>query len=263
MRALRRAAIVLVLGLAACGRDASPLEQTQANMAKLKSGDIDLRLAARAGSGDTLTAPAGFRMAGPFSLAPTHRLAVFALTYTQLLGDRTRTTKVTSTGSAAFVDTGSKTYRVRDKDLGTLRLADNPSGGISDLGIAGWVEDAKTTRAGATQTITGTVDAADMLSDLARVAGSVGADAGLGALDSDAAARLQKLVKSSSIKVVTGARNHELRTLHAVVDFGTRAPADLKRTLGRYARARIEVDLSMKQLTSELHVAAPRNFVTL
>ena len=256
-----RAAVAL-LALAACGSNASALEQTESNMAKLKSGNLDLRLSATAGSGETATGPVGFRLNGPFSLTGDQELAVFDLEYTKLLGGTSTSTKVLSTGSAAFVDTGAQTYQVADKDLGALRLSDDPSGGISDLGIAGWVNDAKTKKTGDTETITGTVDVGDMLSDLARVAQSVGGEDGLTSLGGDAAERLQKLVRSSAITVVTSADHHELSSLRAVVDFGTRAPTELKRTLGKYAQARIEVRLAMKPLTGPLRVEAPANYVS-
>jgi hypothetical protein len=232
-------------------------------MAKLKTATIDLRLAASAGSGDTVSGPAGFRLSGPFSFEGNHKLAVFNLAYTQLLGSTSKVTKVSSTGSAAFVDAGAKTYRVAQKDLGPLRLADNPSGGFNDLGIAGWVENAKTVKGTTTDRITGEVDAPDLLSDLARVAGPLGGDDQLAALDGAAATRLQNLVKASSIEVVTGAKDHQLQSLHAVIDFGTRAPIELRRTLGKYAQARIDVRVSMKKLTNPLRVTAPDNYVKL
>jgi hypothetical protein len=251
-----------LVGLTACGSKPSALEQTQSNMAKLTSGRVDLELSARAGADETATGPVGFRLSGPFSLEGKH-LAVFALEYKRLLGDTSETTKVTSTGTAAFVDTGTKTYRVAEEDLSSLRLEDNPSGGINDLGIAGWVHDPKTERSGDAETIRGTVDVGDMLSDLARIAGSVGGEDGLSALGGDDGARLQRLVKSSSIAVVTSAKHHQLQSLRAVVDFGTRSPAALKRTLGKYAQARIEVHLSMKPLAEPLRVQPPSDYVSL
>ncbi|MEY2473904.1 MAG: hypothetical protein QOK28_3233 [Actinomycetota bacterium] len=262
MRPRLTALVLFAVLMAACGKS-SELQQTQANMAKQKSGTIDLRLAASAGSGDTATGPSGFRLAGPFSFEGKHDLAVFDLTYTQLLGANSKVTKVSSTGSAAFVDTGAKTYRVAQKDLGPLRLDDSPSGGFDDLGIAGWVENPKTTKGSSTDRITGEVDAPDLLSDLARVAGPLGGDSQLAALNGDSAKRLRKLVKASSIEVVTGAKDHQLQSLHAVIDFGTRAPNELRHTLGKYAQARIDVRLSMRKLTAPLRVAVPDRYVKL
>jgi hypothetical protein len=262
MRSRLVGVVLFAVLLAGCGKS-SELEQTQANMAKQKSGTIDLRLAASAGSGDTLSGPAGFRLTGPFSFEGKHDLAVFNLTYTQLLGAKSKVTKVSSTGSAAFVDAGAKTYRVAQRDLGPLRLADNPSGGFDDLGIAGWVQNPKTTKGSSTDRITGVVNAPDLLSDLARVAGPLGGDDQLAALNGDPAKRLQKLVKSSSIEIVTGAKDHQLRSLHAVIDFGTRAPNELRHTLGKYAQARIDVRLSMQRLSAPLRVAAPDTYVKL
>jgi len=247
----------LALGaLTSCG-EASALEQTQANMAKLTSGDIDLQLSATAGTDDDATGPVGFRLKGPYSTDGKTELAVFDLTYTQLLGSGSKTMKISSTGREAFVDTGDDIYRVPKSQLAPLRLDDNPSGGINDLGIAGWVRNPKTTKANGAERIRGQVDVPDLLSDLARVAGGLGGDNALRALGGDAGERLQELVKSSSIEVVTGAKDHELRSLRALVNFGTRAPVELRKTLGKYARAQLEVRLSMNKLTRALKVDAP------
>ncbi|MEY2468785.1 MAG: hypothetical protein QOF21_1483 [Actinomycetota bacterium] len=246
-------ALALAFGLAACGSEASALEQTEDNMAKLKAATIDLRLAASSGADNSETGPVGFRMKGPFELSPDHDLAVFNLTYTQLLGSNSRTTQVRSTGETAFVTTGGKVYRVADDDLAPLKVSDDAKGGFGDLGIAGWVTDAKvrsgkTVDGERTDVITGKVDAADLLSDLARVAGPLGGDNELAALDDAAGKRLQRLVRASTIEVVTGAKDRQLRSLHAVVDFGTRAPKELRKSLGAYADARIEVQLTLDKV---------------
>ncbi len=148
-------------------------------MAKLKAATIDLRLAASAGSGERASGPVGFRLEGPFAMSSDHDLAVFDLTYTRLLGSNSRTNEVRSTGDAAFVTSGGKVYRVPDDELAPLRVSEEAKGGFGDLGIAGWVTDAKV-RSGErvdgerTQVITGKVNVADLLSDLAAHRGTAG-----------------------------------------------------------------------------------------
>ncbi len=260
-------AIVVTLVAGGCGQP-SALEQTEANMAKLKAATMDLRLAASAGTGDTASGPVGFRLKGPFAFSTDHELAVFDLDYTQLLGSNSRTTEVRSTGEAAFVTAGNKTYRVTDDDVASLRVSKDAKGGFADLGIAGWVKDAKTKSGanedgGPTEVITGKVNVGDLLSDLARTAGPLGGDDQLAALDPGAAERLQRLVRASTITVVTGAKDRQLRSLRAVMDFGTRTPKELRDVLGRYADARIEVRLSLTDRNKSLRVKAPVDYVKL
>ena len=259
---------VLVLGLGACGDSESALEETESNMAKLKAATIDLRLASSAGSGSNETGPVGFRLAGPFTMSAEHDLAVFDLTYTKLLGATSQTTKVRSTGEAAFVTTGGKVYKVAEDDTGPLQVSDDSGGGFGDLGIAGWVRDPKVSAGSTvdgerTEVIKGAVNAADLMSDLTRVAGQFGDDEELAALDDEAAERLQKLVRSSTIEVITGAEDRQLRSLHAVVDFGTRTPKELRKSLGAYADARIEVRLTLKDAPRNLRVETPASYVEL
>jgi hypothetical protein len=260
-------AVLLALAVGACGKP-SALEQTQNNMAKLKAATMDLRLAASAGAGDSASGPVGFRLKGPFAFSTEHDLAVFDLDYTQLLGSDARTTEVRSTGEAAFVTAGGKTYRVADHDLGSLRVSKSTKGGFADLGIAGWVKDAKvksgaTVDGARTEVITGNVNVGDLLSDLARTAGPLGGDDQLAALDEGAAERLQHLVRASTITVITGAEDRQLRSLRAVMDFGTTAPRELRNVLGKYADARIEVRLALTDRNKSLRVKAPVDYVTL
>jgi hypothetical protein len=253
------AATLLVAG---CGEDDSPLAQTERNMASLRAGALDLTLAASAGGEDKPTGPVGFRLRGPFAFSDAHDLAVFDLTYSRLLGGDEETSRVRSTGEAAYVTVDGKSYRVPKADLASLRVSDDASGGFADLGISGWVRDARIAPGDkvdgeVTDVITGEVDAADMLSDLARVASSVGGDTQLSTLDGNGAKRLQKLVKSSSIRVVTTAKRRQLRSLKALVDFGTRTPKALRDSLGPYADARIQVTLTMRKGSPNLRVSAP------
>ena len=262
-RVLTGLALAATLGATgACGASPSALEQTEQNMAELTAADMDLRLSATAGSGDDESGPVGFRIRGPFSMDDDKELAVFDLTYTQLLGGESTETAVRSTGAAAFVETGGQFYKVGAEDLDSLRISEDRSGGFNDLGIAGWVKDPKTTERGRNEVITGEVNAGDLLSDLARIAGSLGGDGQVSGLDGEQADRLGRLVKKSAIEVVTN-KDRELQSLKAELDFGARAPEELRRTLGKYAAAKLEITLAMKELTRPLRVTEPDDFLTL
>ncbi len=47
------------------------------------------------------------------------------------------------------------------------------------------------------------------------------------------------------------------------MDFGSRAPQELRKSLGAYADARIEVRLAIKEASDKLRVEAPSNYVEL
>lgn len=262
------AATAAILLGAACGdEDDGPLSATEDAMAELQAGTLELELSASAGEGDDRTGPVGFRLEGPFSFAGDTELAVFDLEYTRLLGDDERTTAVTSTGEEAFVTVDGAAYRVPADDARALRLGDDEEG-FGDLGISGWATDVEVTDGDEvdgrpTERITGEVDAADLLSDLARLAGSLSGDEELQPLDDDTGDRLQELVRNSSIEVVTDAEDHRLHSLVAVIDFGNAVPEELRASLGAYASSRIEVHLALVPGSDDLEVEAPADFEEL
>lgn len=255
----RLAAVVLaaVAGatLAACGDDGGPLADADKAMAELHAGRLRVQLSATAGT-DEATGPVGFRMEGPFSTADGE-LPVLDLRYTSLLGDDEAVTRVVSTGEAVYVVADGEVTEVPPEDAGALRLGDG-GGGVADLGIAGWVRDPKVeTRDDGSRTVTGTVDVADWLSDLARIGEQVGGGAGGDRrLDDEATERLQGLARSSRLTAELGPDDLP-RSLRTVVDFAGRVPEELRQALGPYAAARIELTLSLEPLTEPLEVAKP------
>ena len=95
-----------------------------------------------------------------------------------------------------------------------------------------------------TRRVTGRVDVADLLSDLARInAQAAGTEAGE-SLDGDRARRLDRLARKSEFTAEPDANNLP-RQLRAVLDFGPELPADLRAALGPYAAPRLEVSLSV------------------
>ena len=258
MRRGRRAVVaglaVMAGSLGACGGDGGPLEDADAAMADLDAGRLRLQLSATAGA-DERTGPVGFRMEGPFSTADG-ALPVLDLTYTRLLGSSESVMRVVSTGEAVFVVTDGKVTPVPPQQSAALRLGDG-DGGVADLGIAGWVDDPKV-RDGAdgARTVTGKLDVADLMSDLARIGEQVGGGTGGQRLDAAAAERLSALARASQVVVELGADDLP-RSLRAVVDFGGRVPDELREALGPYASPRMELTLALERLTEPLVVDAP------
>ena len=247
---------LLALGaLGACGGDDTPLAAADKAMAGLDAGKVRLQLTATAGV-DSPTAPVGFRMEGPFSTAKG-TLAVLDLRYTRLLGGKEDVTQVVSTGDAVYVVAGGRVTEVPTADAARLRLGDG-DGGVSELGVAGWAEDAKVQkRADGTRLVTASLDVADLLSDLARISEQAGGGTGSGLkLDADAAGRLRRLVRSSVLTVELGPDDLP-RSLQAVVDFGGQVPDELRQALGPFAAARLELDLAVERLTKPLVVDKP------
>ena len=251
---MRRVAALLALTLAAVGCGGghdSRLDRAQHAMAGLDRGRIAFRLAASTPA----TKPVGFSLTGPFSMKGGD-LPVFDLRYQRLLGGATDTTEVASTGSIVFVKTGDRVVEVPPQSAARMRLGD-AGGGFADLGIAGWVEHGRETTAGGETTITGTVDVPDLLGDLARViAQTDGRPAP--ALTGDQADALRALVRASSIRVLLHGDDPLPTSVHATIDFGGRVPTALRRALGRYAAASLDLTLQLRRLGSPLTVAPLR-----
>jgi hypothetical protein len=192
---------------------------------------------------------------GPFSYSGEGELAIVDLAYTQLLGDEQVTTRVVSTGTAAYVVADDEVVELAGDDVEPLRLGDG-NGGVTDLGIGGWIRDPEVVDGDGGRTITGEVAVADFLGDLARVGAEVAGDPDVEPLDGDAAERLEGLVQSSEAEVVVGDDGLP-QSLRMVVDFGSEVPPELQEALGPYASARLELTMALERLTEPLQVEAP------
>lgn len=222
-------------------------------MADLDAGRMALAFSATAGAGQP-TGPVGFRVEGPFSYRGEGKLPVLDMRYTVLAGGEEQVTRVVSTGEAVFVVNGDEVTEVPADQVSALRLGTG-EGGAANLGIAGWVRNAKEeTRPDGIRVVSGTVDVADLLSDLARIAEQTGA--GGHQLDEDAAERLNGLARSSAVTVELG-EDDLPRAVNAVVDFGATVPKELAEALGPYAAARLELTVQLERLTEDLRVEAP------
>ena len=233
-------AALLAVALVACGNDAGPLAKAERAMATLDAGRIDFALTA----GTAGEKPVGFRMQGPFAFEDGLEFPTFDLRSTSLLGAETIETRLMSDGASVYVmDNGTK-VRVPSERASLLRLG-NGGGGFADLGVGGWVDDPSVEeRSNGSRVITGTVNAADLLSDLARISGQVAGRNSTG-LDRDSASRIARLVRHSEFRAELD-RTDLPRRLHAVVDFGRELPAALRQSLGPYASPRLEVNLEMQ-----------------
>jgi hypothetical protein len=242
------AVLTFTVALVACGRSgANPLSDTERAMAELDAGRIDLSLVATTTApGDgTPARPVGFRVQGPFAIENGAKYPTLDVRYTTLLGEEERVTQVVSDGEAVHVIHGGARTTVPPAQARFLRLGKRGAG-FTDLGVAGWVNDPTVVeRPDGTRIITGAVDVADVLSDLARISGQIGGLGDVDALDRDGARRLQRLVRHSDFTAELDRAGFP-RNLQAVVDFGREVPAELRAALGPYASPRLEVTLAVE-----------------
>jgi len=254
-----------VAGLAGCGGSdvergagaaaADAMESAQAAMAELDRGRMLLELRATAGQQEP-TAPVGFRVEGPFSYAEGTTLPVLDLTSTNLLGDEEVVTGIVSTGETLFLVAAGEVVEVPADQADALRLGSGDPV-VGDLGIAGWVRDGRIADGGdGERTVTGEVDVADLLGDLARLGAQVGGETEPTALDDDASDRLDRLVRASEITVELGPGDLP-RRLVATLDFGAEVPSDLEEVLGPYASTQLVLTLEVRASDRPLEVAAP------
>lgn len=250
---MRRLLVVAALLLAACGSgEATTLEAAEEAMADLEAGELVLALTASSADGG----PVGFRMEGPYSLAGEGELPVFDMTYTQLAGETEVVTQILSTGEDAFVVVDGEATPVVDDALDGLRMGEGE--GFTGLGIAGWVLDPEEDRRGDDTVVTGRVDAADLLGDLARIVAQSGGGADVAAPEGDDADRLRSLVRSSRAEIVLG--DDDLpRTIDLTLDFGADVPDELVDALGPYAAATLELHVELEPIDADLEVDAPRS----
>ena len=265
-RALAAAAAVLALGLAACGGDRanaqSPgevLAAAEERVGELGRGVLSLRVAASAGATDP-TGPVGFALDGAFSFDGDGELPVLDLTYTRLLGDSEQATAMRSTGQAAFVIVNGTTHQLPDAQLAALRRSGGA--GLGALGVADWfitpvVSSGEPIDGAMTDRVTGQLEVAAMLVDLAAVDDRLGGGSGLAALSPESAGRLRRLVEEATIELLVNADDRLPRRLTASAHLEGRVPPDLQEALGRVADARLEVNLELAELSDPLRVAAP------
>lgn len=267
MRWAGPAVLTASLILSACGNaneeTARPgagevLADAEHRLAEVESGWLHLRLAARAGTG-----PVGFDVEGPFAYPEpgTATLPVLDFTYTRLLGAEERVTAVRSTGDAAFVEVDDVSYALPEDRLHGLEV-DGARAGLGALGVAGWLQDPELSDGGEidgvrVERVRGGLDVVQLLGDLAEVDRGLGGAGGLASLDDLAAARLQRLVRTSDVEVLIGAEDGILRRVEANASLTGQVPVELEEALGPVSDARLEVLFELEDPGRDVDVLPP------
>ena len=240
----RRLAAVLLLAAACTSSDESALGKAESAMRDLERGRLRLDLE----GGD-----AGFRVEGVFSDAG-EEVPVLDFLFTELAGNDKRVARIASDGTTVIVAADGVVQELADRDVEGLRLGEDE--GFADLGIGSWVEDGEEDRRGERTIVSGRVDAADLLADIARLAAQVTGGGEVEPLDDDTAEELAGLVRSSAIEVEID-EDDLPRSIDATIDFGADIPDALEDALGPYAATTLQLTVSLEALDDELKIELP------
>jgi hypothetical protein len=263
------AAVMAVVMLAGCGQASPParaLSTTTSRLSAIHSGELTMSLL---GSNDG-QAPGrgeGFELNGPFAVATSKgHLPVADLQFVRHIGAAVERTRFISTGSAAFLRLDSGTYRLPEPQLSGLRARGKAGhdAGLAGLDLDKWIVN-PTMRAAGTRDgqpvvrITGRLDPIRALNDMLTVASGLGAsDPGVPThLAGDAAVRVRRAVRTSSVEVVTGRNDHLLREVHVTIGLAVAEKDRLRTALGRLAGVRLTMQIDVAHPNEPVRVAAP------
>lgn len=253
---MRAWVVLLALLLAACGAQAvTPADDVvaaaQESMQERQRGRLEFTLEASAEGSE----PVGFTIEGDYDFE-NKGLAVVDLTYALFAGDETTQTRVVSDGDNAVVVAGDEVHEVPSALASSLKTRDEGAAGVPAFDLTGWVRNAKVKSAGDTTTVRGQLDVPAFVGDLQRIASQVaGADAKT--MSGDDAKQVAAAVTSSEITLTTAGDSNDLRSISAFVEFGARVPPELRRALGSYAGARLELRVKIANLDDPLEVELP------
>jgi hypothetical protein len=250
-RRLPSVGALVVLALAAgCGGNESAIERMEDRLGDTRRGEMQVELVGADGDATS----AGLRFEGVYAYDGPGPYAVLDVRYARFAGEVETVTRVVSTGTDVFVEAGGETRRLSPPEAAPLLLGDGGAA-TDDLGIAGWVVGESSVERGGAVVVTGRVDAADLLVDLARVMGGV---TGARVVPDEAAAdRLARLVRRSHFRAVGDRDAGDLRSIDASVEFRARAGPALAEALGELANARLDVHVRHRPIEGRVEVAPP------
>jgi hypothetical protein len=259
VRRLAPIGIVAALALVAAGCGGSGASgvasQTSQNLAKIRSGILDLRLIVTPkGSGR----PFGFELKGPFSLRPG-KLPLARVAYTQIANGHSATATLVSDGTHAWAVSGGSTAPLSAAQTALLMAAapSGKSGGILGFDVGKWVQHPSLSDGGAvggapTDEIRGGLDVVAAANDLLALTGRATRP-----ITGDDAKRLQQATRSSSVDLFTGKKDRLLRRLTLSADLGFDVPPQLRAALGNIVGAKVQFLLAVTNPNGHVTVKAP------
>ena len=246
--------LALCGALAGCGNDErkpSTLERADSALATMSSATISMTFTATAANAAAhVTQPVGFSVEGPFDMEAGSIYPVFDIMYRRMIGGEQQEMHTRSDGSRLVVVSDGETVDVPAELAEPLRKRDAPGAGLlKGVVLAGWVVNPAASKGPtvdgvSTTQVTGTADAADVLSDLSALVGQIGATADLQPLAGKSAERVRSLLRSSSVTVLVG-DDDVPRSVHVEMSFGSEVSPELATALGPFAAANLLIDLSI------------------
>ena len=256
--------------LAACGdseeqaASAAPsvLQETLAATSKIDSGRLTGRLRLEPDGLLALGGPIVLSASGPFAAPAAGAGPRFDIAVAATLGASPLRARASSTGKRAYLRLGGRDYVLGEYGShASKRRSVKPRDALAALGLdpAAWVKDPQE-HGGAmigdveTVRITGDLDVARVLADVARLLDGGGAG---GLLTPKLRAQLADGVKTAKVEIWTGANDRILRQLTAFVDFTFKQGAQ---PIPGLDGGRINLRLRLDDVnTTTFHVATPKN----
>lgn len=256
MRRVAAGLTVIALGLWGC---AGPLEKTAKKLGDIHSGNMEVRLTASTPGGQKT----GFELKGPFSMPEGEGLPKANLTYTRFLGTTQDSFGFISTGDAAFMRVGQRTYRLPDERVASMRGSEDAGrkGPFSGLDFDKWVPDSEVVAAeegSEVETVTGDLDVVRAINDMLEIARDYGG-VDRPDIEGEDAQNLRNAVKSAELTLVTGKDDRILRSLQVTMDLGRDPPEAFQRALEGFTGVNFVLEVKLTEPNSEVSVEAPAN----
>ena len=253
---MSRAALCLLVVALAAGCGGSPahdaLSDTDANLGKVHSGDLTLRLVVSPRQGTK--GRVGFELRGPFAMR-AGRLPVANVAYTQIAGAHQATATFISTGSKAYVKTNGSVRQLTPAETQGIRQAASGGPGALGLDIASWAKHPKVTGEGDLDHVSAQLDVVKTANGLLGLLRQLGKPAPT--IEGDEADRLEKAVTSSNFDVWTSKHGRLLRRLVLNANLGLQVPAQLRRVLGNAVGAKVDFEFAIARPNQPVTVAPP------
>lgn len=257
--------LAAALALAACGSGGGGsgsdteklLADTFGKARQVDSGRLRLGIDVRASGLPGVPSPMSVRLGGPFERSGEQGVPRFDFDVALATADGRFTIGIVSTGRRGWLKLGSRTFTLPDAQFKQLAPKAGDAADLGRIGVdpRGWIENVRDEGA---ETLAGTkvvhlradVDLDGLTKDLDKLLASAGGG-GLGAIaglpDGVGKEQLAKAVKSATVDVWTGERDHQLRRMKIELVVDTPGGKD----------GRVVLDLGVDGLGEPQRIAAP------
>ena len=261
-RALELAAVGLTLvSVSACGgsSQAELLGQAAQNLSKVRSGNMDLRMAVSAGDG---SGQVGFEEKRPFALPSPGALPVAQTEVSHFVGSKQEGTTFISTGRRAYIASAGQAYELPAATVTRLRQASAGSGNLSGLQLDRWAAATTMTDGGqvdgvSTDRFAGSVNVPQFLNDVMQLSRGLSQTAVVPLVTTSEAADLARAVRASHFQLWAGRDDHLVRRVSVSVDFSAPSGAAASQAMARYSQSQMRLDLDLSSVNRPVTVSDP------